>query len=207
VIKTKSGIADALVYYTADTTLGFSSVQMHFTNGDTAVGYIPQQLDGTEIFYYVSATSNNGKKVSKPLVAPSGFYSFLVENSITNIAQEVRTEQYHLSQNYPNPFNPSTKIKFSIPVSPLNPSTLIDLPSASPRGEHAGYKNEGNEERFVTLKVYDVLGNEVATLVNNELPAGEYEVDFKGDGLTSGIYFYQLKTQGFVESQKMVLMK
>jgi hypothetical protein len=57
------------------------------------------------------------------------------------------------------------------------------------------------------LKVYDILGREVATLVNEEKPAGEYEVEFKGNGLPSGIYFYQLKAGQYSETKKMVLLK
>jgi len=59
----------------------------------------------------------------------------------------------------------------------------------------------------VTLKVYDVLGNEVVTLVNEEKPAGEYEVEFDGSTLTSGVYFYQLKAGRFVETKKMTLLR
>jgi hypothetical protein len=105
--------------------------------------------------------------------------------------------EFSLSQNYPNPFNPSTKIKFTIPTSPLNPSP---------------YQGEGNRERLITLKVYDVLGNEIATLVNEEKPAGSYEVEFNSRGLIhqtlpSGIYFYQLKAGSFVDTKKMILLK
>jgi len=85
---------------------------------------------------------------------------------------------YLLYNNYPNPFNPSTKIKYQIP-----------------------------EECFVTIKIYDVLGNDIATLVNEEKPAGSYEVEFDGSNLPSGIYFYILRTGSFVETKKMVLMK
>ncbi|MFZ1517136.1 MAG: T9SS type A sorting domain-containing protein [Ignavibacteriaceae bacterium] len=87
-------------------------------------------------------------------------------------------EVYSLSQNYPNPFNPSTKISWQSPVS-------------------------GNQ----TLKVYDVLGNEVATLVNEFKNAGMYEVDFDASTLSSGVYFYQLKAGEFLETRKMVLLK
>ncbi|NNG27336.1 MAG: T9SS type A sorting domain-containing protein, partial [Ignavibacteriaceae bacterium] len=87
-------------------------------------------------------------------------------------------ESFLLKQNYPNPFNPITKIKYQIP-----------------------------ELSFVTLKVYDVLGSEVATLVNEEKPVGNYEIKFNGIGLTSGIYFYQLRAVSFVETKKMVFMK
>jgi hypothetical protein len=107
--------------------------------------------------------------------------------------------QFSLYQNYPNPFNPSTKIRFTIPTSPLNPSP---------------YQGEGNRERSVTLKVFDILGKEVATLVNEEKPAGTYEVDFNASnlpagrqGLSSGVYIYTLKANGMTYSKSMILMK
>ncbi len=95
---------------------------------------------------------------------------------------------YELSQNYPNPFNPSTKINYDIPASTLNPFS----------------KGEGT---LVQMKVYDVLGNEVATLVNEQKPAGVYEVEFNASQLSSGIYFYKLQAGSFVETKKMILMK
>ena len=99
---------------------------------------------------------------------------------------------FQLFQNYPNPFNPSTKIKFTIPQSPL-----------------LGGDGRGG---LVTLKVYDVLGNEIATLVNEELAAGEYEITFDSHSgevriLTSGIYFYQLKEGSFIQTKKMLIIK
>jgi enterochelin esterase family protein len=106
-------------------------------------------------------------------------------------------QNYSLSQNYPNPFNPSTKIKYTIPTPPLNPS-----PS----------QGEGQGVRFVTLKVFDILGNEIATLVNEIQPAGSYEVEFNVAyeslrTMASGIYFYKLKAGNFVESKKMIYLK
>ena len=87
-------------------------------------------------------------------------------------------ESFSLRQNFPNPFNPATKIKFSIPTS-----------------------------KFVTLKVYDALGNEVAILVNEEKPSGDYEVEFNASGFTSGVYFYKLQAGNFNETKKMLLLK
>ena len=104
-------------------------------------------------------------------------------------------ESFNLFQNYPNPFNPTTKIKFTIPTSPLNPSP---------------YQGEGNRERFITLKVYDILGNEVTTLVNEQKSPGTYEVEFSASGrqgLSSGIYFYKLNAGSFSQTKKMLLMK
>ena len=87
-------------------------------------------------------------------------------------------KDFKLEQNYPNPFNPSTTIKYSV-------------------------QNAKN----ISLKVYDVLGKEVETLVNEEKPAGNYEVEFNAANPTSGIYFYQLKVGSFVETKKMILLK
>jgi aminopeptidase N len=95
---------------------------------------------------------------------------------------------FSLEQNYPNPFNPSTQIRFTIPASSLNPFS----------------KGEGT---LVSLKVYDVLGNEVATLVNEEKPAGNYEVDFDAAGLPSGIYITRLTSGTYASSIKMLLLK
>ena len=91
---------------------------------------------------------------------------------------ETLPDNYFLQQNYPNPFNPSTTISYLVP-----------------------------EIEFVTLKVYDVLGNEIVTLVNGEKSVGSYKAEFNGIELPSGIYFYRLQAGSFVETKKMILMK
>ena len=90
----------------------------------------------------------------------------------------ITPDDYSISQNYPNPFNPSTTINFTIP------------------------KND-----FVTLKVYNILGSEVSTLVNQELTAGSYKFDFDASNLASGIYLYELKAGSFAQIKKMNLLK
>ncbi len=92
---------------------------------------------------------------------------------------------YKLYQNYPNPFNPTTKIRYSIPSSPL------------PFGKGLG----------VRLIVYDILGREVATLVNKQQRPGNYEVTFNASRLSSGVYFYQLKVDQIISIKKMILLK
>jgi hypothetical protein len=115
----------------------------------------------------------------------------------TEIEAEVNAPSvFSLGQNYPNPFNPTTKIKYQIPLGF----------AASP------FSKGGNEGGFVTLKVYDILGNEVATLVNEEQAPGTYEVEFSvaqvsRPEITSGVYFYQLKAGNFIETKKMLLLK
>ena len=87
-------------------------------------------------------------------------------------------DEYMLSQNYPNPFNPTTKIGFQIPT-----------------------------DGVVTLKIYDVLGKEVAAPVNGEYQVGSYSVNFDASHLSNGIYFYELRTGSFIQSKKMILLK
>jgi hypothetical protein len=87
-------------------------------------------------------------------------------------------ESYTLYQNFPNPFNPSTTIKYSIP-----------------------------QASFVTLKVYDILGREVQSLVNEEKPTGSYEIKFNGSYLSSGVYFYRMHAGSFVSTKKLILLK
>lgn len=118
-----------------------------------------------------------------------------LNDTYTKVEHEENTlpENFYLFQNYPNPFNPATKIRFIIPA--LTPSLS--------RGER------------VTLKVYDIIGNAIATLVDEEKEAGSYEVEFSARGgqesgnwnLASGIYFYQLKSGNFLESKKMILLR
>ncbi len=96
---------------------------------------------------------------------------------IINISSEIPST-YSLSQNYPNPFNPSTNVQFSIP-----------------------------NVQFVSLKVFDMLGKEVATLVNEKLKAGTYEVDWNASQYPSGVYFYKLETENFSDVKKLVLVK
>ena len=99
--------------------------------------------------------------------------------TIVSIENEFETPNtFYLAQNYPNTFNPVTTIRF-----------------------------QTEDFGFVSLRVYDILGNELETLVNEEKPKGVYEITFDGSDLTSGIYFYQLKTDNYIETKKMQLMK
>lgn len=106
---------------------------------------------------------------------------FNIPLSVKNDNSLALPEEFILYQNYPNPFNPSTKIKFAIPSSI----------SAS----------------LVSLKIYDVLGSEITTLINDFLTSGIYEVEFDGSKLPSGIYFYRLQSDGFSSVKKFVLLK
>jgi hypothetical protein len=115
------------------------------------------------------------------------FYNSGYTIGINKISNEVPSS-FKLEQNYPNPFNPTTKIKFDIATN--NPPF-----------------NKGGQGGLITLKIYDILGREIQTLVNEKLNPGTYEVTFDGSNLASGIYFYQLKSGNFIETKKMLLIK
>jgi len=126
--------------------------------------------------------------LSDEYVQKDGWYlddiSIVTYDDITSLDEVSTPLNFSLSQNYPNPFNPSTVISYQLAVGSL-----------------------------VSLKVFDVLGNEVATLVNAEKAPGEYQVSFNTQlttnhqPLSSGVYFYQLKAAEFMETKKMILLR
>jgi hypothetical protein len=133
---------------------------------------------GYHLYYRIAAVDKG--IIADTFYSPqTGYYKLFWKDSTTSVTQtEFEAITYSLSQNYPNPFNPVSKIVFTIP------------------------KREN-----VSLKVYDILGSEITTLVNKELEAGKYEVDFSGKDLSSGIYIYQIKAGAFRETKKMILMR
>jgi photosystem II stability/assembly factor-like uncharacterized protein len=131
--------------------------------------------------------------VTRPDIVPGFplYYEFVTQTyiGITKISTEV-PKTYSLSQNYPNPFNPTTKIKFDI-------ASNVKQPARSKAGETSNVK----------LLVYDILGREIAILVNEQLKPGTYEISWDASQYASGIYFYKLMTDEFTEAKKMVLIK
>ena len=105
-----------------------------------------------------------------------------------------------LNQNYPNPFNSSTTIKYSIPIPPQ------DFQYQS-KGDREVQQAAFESLQEVRLNVYDILGREVAVLVNELKKPGNYEIEFTGNDLSSGNYFYVLQTNGFIQTKKFILLK
>jgi len=143
---------------------------------------------GFDDFIYFASISSGVFRLKLPVVG------------IEDESENILPEGYILYQNYPNPFNPTTKIRYAIPSN----QGLVNLGGAG--------------GGLVTLKVYDVLGNEIATLVDEYKPAGNYEVEFnsvetnRGVSLPSGVYFYQLKVGSlkglaFMQTKKMILIR
>ncbi len=117
------------------------------------------------------------------------FQSFGTKTITAYVDEKSKLTSFELAQNYPNPFNPSTKIQYSIPY-------LSD--------------SEALKKQHVTLKIYDILGNEITTLVDDFVGSGVYEAEFNSSSvgqLSSGVYFYRLQAESFMETKKMILLR
>ncbi len=149
--------------------------------------FVPALGDTFEVLTYSSYNGNfstiNGLNTGTGIAFDTVFTStalLIITVATSDIEENFNSipKEYALAQNYPNPFNPSTNIKYSIP-----------------------------EASFVQLKVYDILGNEVATLVNEEQNIGNYNIEFNASALPSGVYFYRIQAGSFVDTKKMLLLK
>ncbi|MCK9424507.1 MAG: T9SS type A sorting domain-containing protein [Ignavibacteriaceae bacterium] len=179
-------------------------VEYFYSNDDSStkkesidVQVLPNSTDWTVSFSLDTVLMNHGYKlyysisakdkalIPTTVVSPeTGYYELIYDPLLSNIKNDAENHlSFNLSQNYPNPFNPTTVISWQLAVS-----------------------------SYVTLKIYDVLGNEVATLVNDNYSAGTYKSKFNvetrhASSLPSGVYFYQLRAGSFVQTKKMILMK
>ena len=174
--------------YSGDPTSNVGWINTMHTNQKTILNTGPFTLRENESVYIIAAyIVGRGNNPLSSIPAASEIATFVQqfyqsnfdENLVdVNDDMELVINDYVLYQNYPNPFNPFTKISYQIP-----------------------------QQGFVTLKIFDVLGKEVATLVNEEKPAGRYEVNFSSKGIASGVYIYRMKVNDFIESKKMILLR
>jgi len=169
---------------------GFEIERKFMDNVFSTIGFVAGHGTTTEehSYSFIDKNIETGKYFYRlKQIDYDGSYTYTNEIEVDVIS----LIKFELEQNYPNPFNPSTKIRYAIPL----------LSERTP--------SEGGDERggFVTLKVYDILGSEVAALVNEYKPAGTYEVEFSSNELASGVYYYQLKAGNFIRTMKMIYLK
>lgn len=189
IFKTTNG---GLNWQGVSSTFGIAKIQ--FTDNTNGYGLAANNTAGNGLLIRTDDGGNSWSVFTTPLDSLNGMhfisatlgYAVGVRGrilrygfpiGITNISSEV-PEKYSLYQNYPNPFNPSTVIRFQV---------------------------TGNSD--VVIKVFDINGKEVKTMVNERMNAGTYEVNFEGTGLTSGVYFYRMTAGNFNETKRMILMK
>jgi hypothetical protein len=171
------------------------NMELFAQNSDTGFVFTQSNTNGDFVFHVTDKIFNYTISLANvpvgynfnSVLAHPGETNVILNLTLTDITtdESLVPEKYSLSQNFPNPFNPSTSIQYAL-----------------------------HDKQFVQLKVYNILGNEVATLVNDEKAAGNYSVDFNAhnlpagrQGLSSGVYFYKLQAGSFVETKKMILLK
>lgn len=165
-------------------TLTYSAT---LSNGNPLPGWLSFD-PSTKLFYGTPTIIGNTliKVIATDTANAKAYCTFnlKIENPVTDVNDDRQSlNNFQLYQNYPNPFNPSTTIRYSIP---------LDIKQ---------------ETKNVILKIYDVLGNEIETLVNADKSAGNYEVEFDASNISSGIYFYVLKTNTYCDQKKMIVLK
>jgi hypothetical protein len=174
-----SNNGNIVITWTTATEMNNKGFEVEKFLGDwQMIGYVPGFGTTTEPKLYSFTDINvTNKKHIYRLKQVDYDGSFKYSDEVV-VQTDFTPGDYFISQNYPNPFNPSTTISYTLPIA----------------GE-------------VTLKVYDILGNEITTLVKGFKMAGKYDVDFNASSLPSGFYFYQLKAGSFFETNKMLLIK
>ncbi len=160
-------------------------VILNLSNQTQSIIFQDSIIEGNFINVFTSDTVLLNKD-EQFVLQPWGYKVFVKNSVVTAVEQNGNSpEDFYLYPNYPNPFNPLTKIKFTIPL------------------RNGNFTSPTN----VLLKVFDVLGREISTLVNEKKSAGNYEVTFDASKLSSGVYFYQLRAGSFVNTKKMILMR
>ncbi|MCB0748091.1 MAG: T9SS type A sorting domain-containing protein, partial [Ignavibacteriae bacterium] len=174
------------------------------------VEYWFRDSEGVNIPIYVDTLNWTGwkfKEIDLSASSISTFHSVVVvqnssgekygtlyfDNAQSNIITDLKNinnslpDEFKLEQNYPNPFNPTTTIRYTVPTNSFIPS--------------------GVEGYDVRMTIYDVLGREIKTLVNEVKTPGNYEITFDATNLPSGVYYYRLKSNDFVQTKKMLFLK
>ncbi|HJY63782.1 MAG TPA: T9SS type A sorting domain-containing protein, partial [Ignavibacteria bacterium] len=150
---------------------------IYFTSNNGANWSTSYTAAAGNLYRYIARPRNFGFNTLYAVKSNGGITKGTIPLGITPVSNEI-PEVYDLKQNYPNPFNPKTTIQIDIP-----------------------------KESFVKLSVYDEIGREVTALINENLRPGKYEIDFEGNRLSSGVYYYRLTTPDFNDTRKMILLK
>jgi photosystem II stability/assembly factor-like uncharacterized protein len=200
------GIPVELISFTAEVNESEETVELHWSTATETnnsgfeilrspqndsevwnkIGFVPGHGTTTEPKSYSFTNENVNTGIYKYRLKQIDFDGSFTYSDEIEVEADFSPKEFVLYQNYPNPFNPSTKIKYTIPASP---------------------KSSPKERTFVQLIVYDLLGRDVAVLVNEEMQHGAYETVFDGSNLSSGVYFYRLTAGEFSETKKLVLLK
>ncbi|MBK9730941.1 MAG: agmatine deiminase family protein [Chitinophagaceae bacterium] len=190
-IKTPSGVSDASVFWTVDTTAGYAEVPMTAAANDTFYAYLPAQNAPTKVFYYIHASSNSGRNISKPMTAPEGYWTFEVQKSHTYTnsihfptpdffyqlnRNDAETNEWMLYDPYPNPATDNVTIGIMLP-----------------------------NDAHCTVLIRNVLGQSIAVLSDGELKGGIHKFTFAAGNEPAGLYFVEVQVGDKLLSKKFTL--
>ena len=182
-IQSASGVAGAVLYWKKEGDGRFEQVPMAFRPEDLYTASIPAKAPGTRVHYYVEATSNEGRKMRKPVVAPEWTYNFVIDEEdastvVNSHSSGITAKEISLSQNFPNPFNHTTRIGYSL-----------------------------QESAGVEISVYDLSGQRIRILVREFVTRGQHTVKWDASGLATGVYLYRIRSGNFEDVKPATLIK
>jgi len=178
-IRTHTGVEQAVLFWSVDTSQGFIEVPMIPTSNDSFLAAIPGQAAGSKVYYYLSASSHSGKVISKPSPAPQGTYRFMVEGtSLVSDPALPANQGYILYPAYPNPFNQTTTITYRLDAL-----------------------------AHVELSIYNLTGQKIVDLLSAQQAPGIYRIPWNAENCASGIYFVRLMVAGQTQYRKLVLIR
>lgn len=188
IISSSSSLIEINITNNLDNTIFNYPLSAHIKIPDSW-NFVRSEQNGN-VDTLTTIVTDSGRVVLSNVIPNNGVLKLSPVTSTNIETENTSVLDFQLFQNYPNPFNPSTTIKFTVPFVETHRDAYL----------------------LTTLKVYDILGNEVATLVDEYKPVGNYEVVFTAgrntsSAITSGVYFYQLKTGNFISTKKMLLLK
>lgn len=181
--RNKAGVDIAAKYGTLDPSP--SSADLKLQNGEITQLHAISMTNHTvtKTFNYIAPSSPGTDTLYATVTSGTSAWDWAPNKGIvvinpSGLKENREVKEFRLKQNYPNPFNPSTSISFILPKT-----------------------------SYATLKVFDVIGNELETLIDEELAGGEYSITWNASDYSNGIYFYKLETEGFTSTKKMILVK
>ncbi len=174
-IETRSGVKNAELFWTSDTLAGYSALPMSAIGQDSFAATIPMQPDGSEVFYYVAAEAESGKKGVRPMPAPAGFWKFRIGEPSVSVAEKPKTEGF-LGEIFPNPAGAITCVPVFL-----------------------------NEKKRVSARLFDLAGRQILKIFEGDLEAGEQKLFFDAASVRSGAYFFELSDGQKSETQKVIV--
>ncbi len=185
----KINLATGAATFVGATGFGVTTKDITFDGKGRMFGVIDSGTAAQSYLISIDTTTGVGKKIGG--MGVSGVETIELSSYYVTSLHAMHSpapQEFYLGQNYPNPFNPTTYIRFAVPEAHQPSAEIVEF-------------------RFVSLKVFDTLGREVAMLVNEQKPAGIYDVQFDASKLASGVYLYRLQAGNFSDTKKMILMK